>query len=393
MNTEDIGRFDELVRSPIRSEQREQAMNDWEAYKHSKQMAFVQRGNTAEFGKDYGKTGMWTKGDYIRSLTAPAIDLCDGVFTDVCLGYIDMRGARMDGVQFKHDYLAWSAMKGAQLECASMRNAELPEIRLIDANLTGVDLSGANLLGADFTNANLSGVNFAGADLRGAVLERANMVGANVEGAILDGAHVYGVSAWDLRGQPASSKDLILTPKFSPSITTDNIRVAQFIYLLVNNPEIRDVLDTVTQKVVLLLGRFKPERKAVLDALKTELRNRNLVPVIFDFEQVDTRDITETITLLARISRFVIADLTEPSSIPQELQAIAPDVAVPIRLIIQEQHTPYAMSTDLKKYPWVIKPFRYSDITHLLACIDIQILEATDAVAESISKMRTEDDW
>lgn len=77
-----------------------------------------------------------------------------------------------------------------------------------------------------------------------------------------------------------------------------------------NNPEIRDVLDTVTRKVVLLLGRFKPERKAVLDALKVELRSRNLVPVIFDFDQAEARDITETITLLARISRFVIADLT-----------------------------------------------------------------------------------
>ena len=36
------------------------------------------------------------------------------------------------------------------------------------------------------------------------------------------------------------------------------------------------------------------------------------------------RDITETVTLLARMARFFIADLAEPSSIPKELEAIAP---------------------------------------------------------------------
>lgn len=394
MNTEDASRFEELVRSPIRSEERESAIKQWHTYKAGKQMAFVQRGNAGEGGANNGKVGLWSKGDYVRALTVPAIDLCDATFEDVCLGYVDMRGAKMDRVRFTQNYLTWSAMKGAQLECASLCDADLPHIRLLDANLMGVNLSGANLQGADFSRANLAGVNLKGADLRGAILEYANMVGANVEGAKLDGAHVYGVSAWDLRGQPASSTDLIVTPQHTPSITTDNIRVAQFIYLLVNNPEIRDVLDTVTRKVVLLLGRFKPERKAVLDALKVELRSRNLVPVIFDFDQAEARDITETITLLARISRFVIADLTEPSSIPQELQAIAPDVAVPIRLIIQEPHAPYAMAKDLKKYPWVIKPFKYTDINHLLAQLDADIIHVANAVAESINQMRAEDvDW
>ena len=51
-----------------------------------------------------------------------------------------------------------------------------------------------------------------------------------------------------------------------PRITSDNLEIAQFLYLLLNNRKIRDVSDTITSKVVLILGRFSDERKAVLDA-------------------------------------------------------------------------------------------------------------------------------
>jgi hypothetical protein len=42
------------------------------------------------------------------------------------------------------------------------------------------------------------------------------------------------------------------------------------------------VIDTITSKAVLILGRFTPERKAVLDAIGDELRKRDHVPVLFD---------------------------------------------------------------------------------------------------------------
>ena len=73
---------------------------------------------------------------------------------------------------------------------------------------------------------------------------------------------------------------------------------------------------------MLILGRFTDERKAVLDALREELRNRDYLPILFDFAVPATRDITETVSLLARMARFIIADLTDPSSIPKELEAI-----------------------------------------------------------------------
>src|SRR5205085_4992058 len=114
-----------------------------------------------------------------------------------------------------------------------------------------------------------------------------------------------------------------------PTITVDNLKVAQFIYLLLNNQEIRDVINTITSKIVLILGRFTPERKAVLDALRDELRKRNYTPVLFDFEKPAKRDLTETVSTLAHLARFIIVDLTDPSSAPHEVATIIPQCIVP----------------------------------------------------------------
>ena len=59
---------------------------------------------------------------------------------------------------------------------------------------------------------------------------------------------------------------------------------------MLHNQKIRDVIDTITSKAVLILGRFTDERKAVLDALREELRKRNYLPILFDFEKPRSRD-------------------------------------------------------------------------------------------------------
>jgi hypothetical protein len=59
-----------------------------------------------------------------------------------------------------------------------------------------------------------------------------------------------------------------------------------------------------------------PERKVLLDAIRERLRTKNYSPVVFDFEKPMTRDPTETVMTLAGMAKFVIADLTDPKSIP-----------------------------------------------------------------------------
>ena len=50
------------------------------------------------------------------------------------------------------------------------------------------------------------------------------------------------------------------------------------ICLLLHNEKIRDVIDTVTSKAVLILVALPDERKAVLDAIREELRRRDYLP-------------------------------------------------------------------------------------------------------------------
>ena len=203
------------------------------------------------------------------------------------------------------------------------------------------------------------------------------MVFANLENANLNGCRIFGISAWNLIvNVETTQSDLIITRSDEATVTVSDIEVAQFIYLLLNRKKLRNVLDTITSKAVLLLGRFSAERKAVLDALADELRKNNLLPIIFDFERSTNRDFTETIKILAGLSLFVIVDITKPKSAPQELTATIPDYQIPFVPILEEGEDPYSMFVDFTKYDWVLKPvLKYRTKELLLANFKNVILE------------------
>jgi len=280
------------------------------------------------------------------------------------------------------------------LSKADLRWAELSGADLGGANLIRTNLNAANLSGADLSGANLSGANLSRAYLNRANLMEVNLIQAQLVEADLTGANItrcsiFGISAWGLELSGAIQSDLIITPPNEPTITVDNLEVAQFIYLLLNNEKVRNVIDTITTKLVLILGRFTPERKAVLDAIRDELRKRDYLPILFDFERPASRDLTETIRTLAHLARFIIADITEPRSIPQELQAIVPDLAVPVQPLLLEGSTgEYGMFQDLRKYDWVLEMHRYDSLEGLLASLGDKVITPAEAKAKELVEKR-----
>ena len=279
---------------------------------------------------------------------------------------------------------------GADLEKASLENAKLYEANLIQARLVGASLIGAKLIEANLSGANLSQAklfdtdfsyaDLSETDLTGAMLAKASLVGAKVHKSKLSGSWIYAVNVWDLEGEFEEQNDLVITRKGQPEITVDNIKVAQFIFLLLENKEIRDVIDTVTTKSVLILGRFYDERKQVLDALKEALRERGYVPILFDFEPSKQRDLTETIQLLANMAKFVIADITDAKSIPQELSHIIPLLpSVPVQPIILISEREYAMFEHWRSFKTVLPEFPYRDKQDLVDNLEAKILQPINA--------------
>jgi hypothetical protein len=135
---------------------------------------------------------------------------------------------------------------------------------------------------------------------------------------------------------------------------------------------------------VLILGRFTDERIAVLDALRDELRTRNLLPILFDFSIPASRDVTETIKALAGLARFVIADVTDATEVRVELHKIVPDFpSLPVQLILPRGHPEFVSLSHLTKFPWVLPIFEYNHPAHLLASLDESVIAPAKAKAKA----------
>lgn len=287
-------------------------------------------------------------------------------------------------------------LSGVNFREEDLRGINLSEANLRGANLIGADLSGANLIRADLfradlREANLYRTNLLEADCREAKLSRASMVETDLRGANLTGCSVYGISVWNVQLHGATQSNLIITDPKEPVITVDDLKVAQFIYLLLDNRDIRNVINTVTSKVVLILGRFTPKRKEVLDALRNELRKYNYLPVLFDFEKPAGRDLTETVSTLAHLARFIIVDLTDPSSAPHEVATIIPQCIVPVQPLLLQEHTKpgheYAMFHDLRtRYHWVLPTYYYRDTRSLLASLSKCVITPAEQKARQLEK-------
>lgn len=275
-------------------------------------------------------------------------------------------------------------LSGASLRGGRFMRALFHRVDFADADLSGADLTWANLYSADCRR-----VDFGGADLHGATLHETDLTGARLGGATLEyasltraklndadisGAYVYGTAVWDVETAGLRQAELVLSPEKKvierapggkpdePVITINNFEVAPLLYFILKNANIRGVLEGVGDKTVLILGRFTPERKAVLDLVHGILRRENYLPILFDFEGPTHRSLTETISALAHMSRFIVADITDAASVPQELTRIVPWLpSVPVQPLLLRGRSEWGMFKDFRPYWWVLPVWEYKD--------------------------------
>jgi uncharacterized protein YjbI with pentapeptide repeats len=358
--------------------------------------------------------GVQLRGMQLDRINLRNAHLQDAEFYQAQLVRADFSGSNLTSAGFGE-----ATLGGAKFVSAILQNAILMKAHLYEADFTGADLSGAKLYGAnlerarlrkvnlvgqwmatsnlksadlrraDLTGANLQGANLYDADLRLAVLNDADLrgaqlVGTKVECTDFSNARVHGASVWNLKGNPKSQAGLIISSPDEGMISVDDLEVAQFIYLLLRQEKLRNVIDTITSKAVLILGRFTDERKRVLLSVKDNLRQRGYVPILFDFTPSPNRDLTETIGLLANMAKFVIADLTEPRSIPQELSQIIPFLpSVPVQPIMLASEQEYGMYEHWRRYSSVLPIFSYEDEGHLIENLDQHLIRPIEDWAKA----------
>ena len=138
--------------------------------------------------------------------------------------------------------------------------------------------------------------------------------------------------------------------------------------------ELRNVLTTLGERTVLILGRFT-ERKALLEGIADKVRSLGYLPIVFDFDRPTDRDLTETVKVLAGLSLFVVADITNPRSVPLELQATVPDYMVPFVTLVERGQPVFGMFADLpRKYDWALPLLEYNSAESLLAAFENKVV-------------------
>jgi uncharacterized protein YjbI with pentapeptide repeats len=294
--------------------------------------------------------------------------------------HTDFSGADLRDANFSDTFAGGGSFAGAKLGGARLGSAVLSQ-----ADLNGADLEKAILRGADLTGANLENANLSGADLGGADLSKTQLARANLTKARIVDCAVFGVSAWGAELKGAIQRDLRITDLGEPLVVVDDLELAQFTYLLIQNRKLRTIINEIASKIVLILGHFPGDREAILKAMREAIREAGYTPVLFDSEPRRGREIIEIMWTLARMARFVIADFTEASSVPHELRAVVPDLPhVPVQPLLMAGESEGKVIDQLRRNRSVLSMYRYKNAERLIDALHSRVLEPAEAMAREL---------
>jgi uncharacterized protein YjbI with pentapeptide repeats len=308
---------------------------------------------------------------------------------------VNARGATFDAVTGRDVRFQVSTLRGATFRGARLPGANFHRAYLRDSDLTGAHFENASMRFARFDNAICRGTDFQSADLR-----YASFVSSDLRGARLMDVQTFGVSAWNVAIDGDTRQDLIICKNSSKDevpLRTNDIATAQLLSLMLDGAGMRSVVDSVNSKLVLILGSFAPQDKAVLDALRTSLQDRGYVGVTFDFERPAERDYAETIVIVGGLSRFVIADFTNAKEVRAEVAQLRSQYRrVPVIPIARAGAAlPVTMAnvfspSELKQ---LVRYAEVADLTqNLLAAVidsaEAQARQIAESIAESVRILR-----
>lgn len=318
---------------------------------------------------------------------------------DANLSWTDMRSARLAGASLKRTLLL-----GARLDEAHLEGTQLDEAWLQNCSMSEARMRWAQLPGAAIMNCNLNRADLRDCDLRGALVWGNATWGIETRGAQQEGLlmgtngfdplHRYAAGSAELedlraRDRPPLARRVIEAARDWQAIEIGDLATADFVAAIENNrANMARVLTSASRKLVLMLGRFTGRQRQVLRTIEDSLKGLGFLPMIFDFE-VGGRDLAGTLLALAAMSRFVIADLTDPRSVAMECQLIIPNVRVPFVPLIRTGREIFAMFQSLAdRFAWVLPPVTYQDPETLEERIEEWVIQPSAQLADELERRR-----
>lgn len=140
----------------------------------------------------------------------------------------------------------------------------------------------------------------------------------------------------------------------------------------------------MVSNMVLILGRFTAERKSMLEAIRDELRVRGYTPLLFDFEKPLSNDFSASLRTLARLARFIIADVSRHKSISQELRSLLSDTVVPVQPLLNGSRKLYQMFPDFKHHSCVLPGYRYNSLAELQTTFEEKVIKPAEEKAKAL---------
>jgi hypothetical protein len=112
------------------------------------------------------------------------------------------------------------------------------------------------------------------------------------------------------------------------------------------------------------------------------------VPVMFDFQRPSARDFIETVSTLAHMSRFVIADVTDPKIVLVEIQHIVQNLAIPVLPLLQggSGEEPVILYDLRRNHRSLLPAFIYADKNQLLDSLEKNVIGPAEAL---VAEMRS----
>ena len=331
-------------------------------------------------------------------------DLSRATLFKANLSQADLAGANLNGADLSGAFLIRANLSGASLLGACLQGANLGQASLFRAKLNKSVLRQASFFKSDLSEADLSEADLEGANLQEAVLERtdlrsanltranlcfATLLRTNLENAVLDGSAVYGTSLWEVNLAESRQRDLDIMPAQEPVLSVDSLQTAQLVGMLLHHERARYEVFSITLNTVLVIGRFPPERKPVLEAIKDALRRRDYSPLVLDFHLPGSGDKNEIVKTLGRMSRFIIADLTGDKRIAETLDAVVHFLpSIPVQPVGEAGTEPGGDAGHARKYRWVLPFWGFKDEPDLSVRLGREVISpAEQKAAELRQKM------